>query len=560
MSDVYETETTRSLEEESRPVYLPLNLTIHDPDTIEELLLYPEGEERETFVLNALRVGVMALKQARGKIDADLIKRESERMLEMLETRLSEHSRSIHDRMTTSLKEYFDPNDGRFEERVNRLISNDGELTQLLRTELSSEDSRLDKVLKSRIGEESPLMKLLDPDQSKGLIASLNALVEEQLNNQKEHILNQFSLDHKDGALFRFIEELTERQGTFSEGLTQKIDEMVKEFSLDEDNSALSRLVRNVDQSRKEINSQFSMDNEDSALSRLKMILDQTNQSIHQHLSLDDEQSALSRLKREMLGLMKDYQEKNLEFQTEVNNALQSMIIRKKEAEKSTTHGLAFEDALNEFLFLKAQKQGDIATATGSSTGLIKNCKVGDCVIELGPDNMAAGAKIVIEAKESSSYTIAKARDEIETGRKNRDAQVGLFVFSKRTAPEGMEPLARYGQDILVLWDAEDPSTDLYLEAGLSLAKALVVKVQNQKSESKIDLTEMDKAILEIEKKTGSLDDVLTWTKTIQSSSKKIMEKINSTKKSLEKQVEKIQEMTIVIKEEISDRQDSDLV
>ena len=36
----------------------------------------------------------------------------------------------------------------------------------------------------------------------------------------------------------------------------------------------------------------------------------------------------------------------------------------------------------------QAQKQGDIATPTGNTTGLIKNCKVGDVLVEIGPDNM----------------------------------------------------------------------------------------------------------------------------------------------------------------------------
>ncbi len=573
MSEVFDSEATHGIDEtheidevdkvdkhSAKPMYLPLNLTVYDTDTIEELLSYPEGEERETFILNALRVGVMALKQARGKIDADLVKRESERMLETLDSKLNEHSQSIHMRMTSSLKEYFDPQDGRFEERVNRLISHDGELTQLLRSEISTEDSGLDKVLQSRFGEESPLMKILDPDQSKGLLASLNEAVQVQLNAQKEHILNQFSLDHKEGALFRFIEELTERQGTFSEDLHNKLDGLVKEFSLDEDNSALSRLVKNVDQSSKRITSEFSLDDEQSALSRLKSILDQTNLSITQHLSLDDDQSALSRLKKEMLNLMKENQETNQKFQNEVSDSLQAMIIRKKESERSTRHGLAFEDALNEFLLDRTQKQGDLASSTGSTTGLIKNCKVGDCVIEMGAENIAAGAKIVVEAKEDASYTIAKALKEIETGRKNRDAQVGMFVFSKRTAPEGIEPLTRYGQDIIVLWDVEDPSMDLYLEAALSLAKALTVRVLQQRSESNIEWSELDQAILEIEKRSGSLDDVLTWTTTIQNSSKKILDKINSTKSALEKQVLKLQEMTLIVKQEVNDRQDADLL
>ena len=46
------------------PYSLLLELTLHDPDTIHELLLLAEGEPREQFATKALRIGVLALQQA----------------------------------------------------------------------------------------------------------------------------------------------------------------------------------------------------------------------------------------------------------------------------------------------------------------------------------------------------------------------------------------------------------------------------------------------------------------------------------------------------------------
>jgi hypothetical protein len=40
----------------------------------------------------------------------------------------------------------------------------------------------------------------------------------------------------------------------------------------------------------------------------------------------------------------------------------------------------------------------------GATTGLIKNNKVGDLVVELGADCVAAGEKFVVEAKEDAGY------------------------------------------------------------------------------------------------------------------------------------------------------------
>ena len=47
---------------------LPLELTVVDRDTIDELLSYEAGADRELFALNALRIGVLALRQARGRV------------------------------------------------------------------------------------------------------------------------------------------------------------------------------------------------------------------------------------------------------------------------------------------------------------------------------------------------------------------------------------------------------------------------------------------------------------------------------------------------------------
>ena len=101
------------------------------------------------------------------------------------------------------------------------------------------------------------------------------------------------------------------------------------------------------------------------------------------------------------------------------------------------------------FLQSESQRVGDIATRTGNTTGLIKHCKVGDVVVDLGPDSAAPGARAVAEAKEKAGYSLANALEELDQARKNRGASVGLFVFSKRTAPEGLQPIHRYGSDVV---------------------------------------------------------------------------------------------------------------
>ena len=131
---------------------------------------------------------------------------------------------------------------------------------------------------------------------------------------------------------------------------------------------------------------------------------------------------------------------------------------------------------------------------------------------------------------------------EIETARKNRASGVGLFIYSSKTAPAGIEPLCRSGDDIFVVWNLDDPATDLYLKAGLSLARALCVRASRAREGQTADFADIDRAILEIEKRATSLDDIVTWATTIQNNSEKIIKKVDVSRKALSRQVEVLRE------------------
>jgi hypothetical protein len=353
-------------------------------------------------------------------------------------------------------------------------------------------------------------MKLLNPSESEGLLKALGSTLETQLTTQRNQVLREFSLDNKDGALARMVGELTTSHGLLTEALEKKINTMLSEFSLDREDSALSRLVRNVDRAQTTITREFSLDDESSALSRLAAILESHNA-------------------------------KNNEFQEQVKLALAKMAARREEAARSTLHGVAFEEAVCSFLEYHSQQAGDVATRVGHSTGLIKNCKKGDSLVELGPDCAAAGAKVVVEAKEEAGYSLADARTEIESARENRGAQVGLFVFSKRTAPEGFEEMCRLGSDVFVAWDPEDPQTNVLLRAALAVARALCIRVEQLSQSQDEDFQAITKAILEIEKQSQLLGEVTTSAETIKSGAEKVLERIRKTRASVERQIEILQ-------------------
>lgn len=492
------------------PPLMRVELDVREPGVIEALAELPEGRRRDEFALDALRIGVAALRHASSRVDSERVKEAGDQLIARLGEALETHAKGSQERTAAVLKEYFDPESGRLSERVQRLVSDDGELASLMRSQLHGDGSPLAELLRKQLGRDSPLMRQLDPEQSSGLLARLQKTVDEQLARQREQVLREFSLDHPQSALRRLVDELTGKHGDLQKGIGEKIDVVVREFSLDKEDSALSRLVKNVDRAQRTITSEFSLDNDASGLSRLK---------------------------NELMTILEAQVKATAEFQQEVNEKLATLVQKRASAAASPEHGVEFEEAVHAFLTNEAQQRGDLCESTGATTGRVKNCKVGDAVVRLGPDTPAPGATIVFEAKEARGYSPNKAVDELETARKNRAADFGVFVWSRATAPDGLKPLARYGQDLLVVWDAEDPATDPYLLAAIEIARACVVEQHRGEEAEEVDLEAIDRAINEIEKRAEGLDRVRKPAETIRSSSETILERVRIDQQALERQV-----------------------
>ena len=492
-----------------------LHLVITDPETAIELGKRSAGEERHVFALAALRVGVLAIAQAQGRIDADAIRHETDRLVESLDTRLAQHSQEVGMRLAATLKEYFDPGSGRFTERVEQLIRQDGELEQLLRRQVGLGDSELARTLTAHVGDASPLLRLLEPSESGGFLGAISTALDEALATQRTAILREFSLDDETSALSRLVRQVRDGHRELTEDIEGTIAKIVGEFSLDDEGSALSRLVERVERAQRQISAELSLDSDDSALARIR---------------------------RELLGVIESQREASTRFQEKVTAELAALTARREESRRSTTHGHDFEAAVVAEIEHESQLAGDLAMRAGSTAGLIRKCRVGDAVVTLGPDSAAGGAKIVVEAKENAAYTLPMALEELEVARRNRDAAVGLFVFSRRTAPEGLRPLARYGDDVVVVWDPEAPATDPLLAAALSVARALCVRTTRASAERTADLDAILSAIREVERQAAGLDEIARLTDTIRNNGDKILRRARVMKDGLAVQIETLDE------------------
>lgn len=164
------------------------------------------------------------------------------------------------------------------------------------------------------------------------------------------------------------------------------------------------------------------------------------------------------------------------EHQRDVREAVNRIEVRRTEELRSTRGGRIFEDAVLDFVQRAVGGHGYVVENTGSTVGIRPACKVGDAVIRFPPDHAFREARIVIEAKCDKSYSVPTALAELEMARANRGACSGIFVMAKSRACAGFPPFGRFGQDVLLVWDDEDPVSDPYLEAALMVALALAVR------------------------------------------------------------------------------------
>jgi hypothetical protein len=317
------------------------------------------------------------------------------------------------------------------------------------------------------------------------------------------------------------VRDLTTTHGSLTDALATKMETMVGEFSLDRPDSALSRLVGRVEAAQKDITREFSLDNAESALSRLR------NEVQAQLAGLGEAQTA---------------------FQQQVVGLLSSMAARKEAESRSTTHGAVFEEEVGRELRAVAGPAGDIVEDCGTTPGQIPRSKVGDFVVTLSPDSAAPGARIVVEAKESGSYTLKDTLDEADVARRNRDAGVCLFVHSTETAPAGLEPLARFGADIVIVWDRGDASTDVVLRAGYLAAKALSLRAAQRSRSEALSFQKLDKAIEVIRKQLEGFGEIKTSSETVGSAAKKILDRARIMSEELEKQVAVLAEQIAAVK------------
>ena len=202
---------------------IELHLKVSDPDLYTALARRDEPG-RSQLALAAMKVGLAALRQAQGEVDAHQIRDAGEKVIASMSDALEKHRRDVSAQVSECIREYFDPRGGLFTQRVRTLVGQNGEtgeLERLIRQQIEGDGSLLAKTLAAHVGHDSPVMRALDPDG--GVVASLTRATETTLSEQRERILSEFSLDNQGSALARLVAELTRSHGDVGRALEDRI-------------------------------------------------------------------------------------------------------------------------------------------------------------------------------------------------------------------------------------------------------------------------------------------------------------------------------------------------
>ena len=169
---------------------------------------------------------------------------------------------------------------------------------------------------------------------------------------------------------------------------------------------------------------------------------------------------------------------------------------RADERSRSAAKGGDFEDLLEGMLGDVARGANDLLERTGTEAGDAGRSKKGDFVITIDPElTRGSDLRIVIEAKDRAISGRAM-REELREAKTNRDASIGLVVFSAEHAPTGIAPFDVRAGDVYAVIDPADPDRAT-LEAAVKLARLLALAASRE-IEAEVDLAEVQRSLTAI--------------------------------------------------------------
>lgn len=510
-----------------------IDLRDRRPDS---LGLFDDLDERarEQLAHDAWAVGLRALANAHAAAQESKLKDVGATLLGDIDRQLKLHVEQQQSTIGTVLARFFDPTEGQVTQRLSAFVADEGVLARLLDSYLGPQNSVLAEALAKQVGETSPLFQKLSPTDSTGLVKVLEGQLRAVMGEGHAELVRALDPLAEGGAVARFLKSLREELKGADEDRQKQLSAALAALDANDEGSLLSRLVRETHRARQDVLAAVNPDAPSSPMALLKGSL----------TKLLNEQSSAQ------LAVAKRQEERQVLFEKEVREALVRMETKRTQDQKTTRGGLDFEDSVVAFVRAATQGAPCVFDATGATSGVGRS-KKGDALLRFTEESAFAGVGVVFEAKREHGYTVQKALAELDDARKNRNAVAGVFVMARSHASDVFPRFARYGSNVVLVWDDQDPATDSYLHAAVLLGMGLVTRTKPVGDPGDIAaLRDIEKRI---EAELARLDKMEKSSDTIRKHADAISDEVRKAKKTFDLLVRKAQSTLTALDVELVD-------
>ncbi len=431
----------------------------HRVDTV-ELFAELEDSEAKELALDAWSIGLRALGNAYSRARESRLEDVGKTLLDDMKAELQRQLATQEKTVTDGLKRFFDPTDGQVSQRLDAFVADEGVLARFLEARVGGDNSMLAKTLADQVGANSELFKKLSPTEKDGVVQILESRLEAVLAESQSALLKALNPLDEEGAIGKLLRTLRKELEDADEDRAAQLNKALAALDANDDSSLISRLMRETQGAKETLLRSLNPDDPESALGTVKRTVEQMLQ-------------AHGQTQKELFA---GQEARHKELEILIRETVAKMEARKQADAVSPRGGATFEDSVVGFVEDATRGGTYIVEATGNTTGKRSKCKVGDVVVEFGAESAFKGCRVVVEAKRDASYTLAKALEEMEVAKANRDATIGIFVFASSHAPAGFPGFERYGSTIIVTWDSEDPASDPSLRGAILAALAMATR------------------------------------------------------------------------------------
>ncbi len=490
--------------------------------------------QREQLALDAWTIGLRALYNAHATAQESKLEDVGANLLAEVAQRLSAHVEQQQLTIASVLSRYFDPNDGQVTQRLAVFLDDHGILARLLERYLGPQNSILADALSRQVGETSPLLKALSPTESNGVLKQLEGQLRSVMGESQNQLVRALDPSVEDGAIARFLRNLRDELNGANKDREKQLSTALAALDANDEGSLLSRLIRETHRAQQQVLAAVNPDAPNSPLAILKTSLAQV---------LHDQGTSQMEMARRQ-------DERQTMFEKEIREALARIETKRAQDQKGIRAGLDFEDAMTSFIRAATQGAPCVFEVTGASAG-VGRCKKGDAILRFTAESAFAGVGVVFEAKRDAAYTVQMALDELDAARKNRDASVGVFVMARSHAGESFPGFARYGNNVIVVWDEQDPSTDSRLHAAILLGMGLAARIRTTGDEG--DINALRDIESRIEGEITRLEKMEKCSDTIRRNADSISDEIRKSSKALDLLLRNAQSTLKALKIEVHD-------